>query len=94
MSDIDLVERADELAAIDAALEHSLAGDGRLVLVEGAAGVGKSALLAAAATRARQAAAEILFARAATMSAGLRSRSPGSCSSTHSRATRIGASAH
>ena len=43
-----LRERATELAALRDALEHSHQGSGRLVLVSGAAGIGKSSLLAAA----------------------------------------------
>ena len=42
-----LVERGDELARLDAAWEATSDGHGRLVLVSGEAGVGKSALLAA-----------------------------------------------
>ncbi|MBV9916382.1 MAG: AAA family ATPase [Solirubrobacterales bacterium] len=71
MSNIDLVERADELAAIGVALERSLCGEGRLVLVEGPAGVGKSALLAAAAARARDLGVETMFARAGEYERGL-----------------------
>src|SRR5947209_3575979 len=40
-----LLERASELEALSAALARAAAGDGRLVLVQGPAGVGKSRLL-------------------------------------------------
>ncbi|HET7476426.1 MAG TPA: AAA family ATPase [Dermatophilaceae bacterium] len=43
-----LVEREDGLAALAAAAERALAGDGRLVLVAGEAGVGKTTLVRAA----------------------------------------------
>jgi DNA-binding SARP family transcriptional activator len=41
----DLLERDNELAALDRILDHVLAGDGALGVVEGPAGIGKSALL-------------------------------------------------
>jgi tetratricopeptide (TPR) repeat protein len=41
----DLVERDDELSAIDAALERLRAGQGTIVLIEGPAGIGKTRLL-------------------------------------------------
>lgn len=40
-----LFEREDDLAAIDAALAESIAGTGGVLLIEGPAGIGKSALL-------------------------------------------------
>ena len=48
-----LVEREDALAALHGALAESRAGSGRLLLVPGEAGVGKSALVAAFSTAAR-----------------------------------------
>jgi DNA-binding CsgD family transcriptional regulator/tetratricopeptide (TPR) repeat protein len=47
-----LVERAAQLAVLDAAVEEAVAGHGRLLLVGGEAGVGKTALVGAAAARA------------------------------------------
>jgi DNA-binding NarL/FixJ family response regulator len=47
-----LVEREDELAALDALIADAVAGSGRLALIEGPAGVGKSQLLAEARERA------------------------------------------
>lgn len=44
----DLLERDGELRAIRAGLDASLASDGRCVVVEGPAGIGKSSLLAVA----------------------------------------------
>ena len=42
----DLVEREDELAAVDGALDRALRGRGGVVLFEGPAGIGKTRLLA------------------------------------------------
>lgn len=56
-----LLEREAELASIDRALEGAAAGSGRVLLLEGAAGVGKSTLAAAA----QRAASERGFAVAA-----------------------------
>ena len=41
----DLVEREDELAAVDGALDRALSGCGGVVLLEGPAGIGKTRLL-------------------------------------------------
>jgi predicted ATPase len=71
MSTPHLVERAAELALIDAALERSRAGRGAFVVVEGPAGVGKSTLLAAAAAGAHQAGAHALLARGGQYERGL-----------------------
>ena len=43
-----LLEREAELAALEAMLDAAQSGDGRLVLVEGSAGIGKTRLLAEA----------------------------------------------
>jgi predicted ATPase len=43
---MDLLERASQLTALDAWLGEAAAGQGRLALVAGEAGVGKSALVA------------------------------------------------
>ena len=48
-----LLERDAELVAIDAALAAARSGSGRLVMVRGEAGIGKSGLLRAARERAR-----------------------------------------
>ncbi|MFI6689349.1 AAA family ATPase [Streptomyces sp. NPDC050485] len=49
-----LIERTAELQVLDAALGRALGGDGTAVLIDGPAGIGKSALLAEAATRVRE----------------------------------------
>jgi hypothetical protein len=60
---VDLLERDTELAELDAAVTAARGGAGRLVVVEGAAGSGKSALLAATARRAERADVRALTAR-------------------------------
>lgn len=62
-----LWERDQELSQLERALERTLAGDGRLLLVEGAAGIGKSALLEQLRRRAEWAGATVLSARASTL---------------------------
>ncbi|HEX8105850.1 MAG TPA: AAA family ATPase, partial [Solirubrobacteraceae bacterium] len=57
-----LLERNGELRALLTALERATAADGRLILVEGPAGVGKSALMAAAAAEARRRGVRVLWA--------------------------------
>ena len=47
-----MLEREHELAEIDALLNDAVAGSGRLLVVAGEAGIGKSTLLRAAAARA------------------------------------------
>ena len=59
-----LLERTDELAVIDGALLAAQAGHGALTLLEGPAGIGKTELLAAATTRARDRDMLVLSARA------------------------------
>ena len=59
-----LLERTDELALIDASLLAAQEGRGALTLVEGAPGIGKTELLAAAMTRARRRDMLVLSARA------------------------------
>src|SRR3954447_14742213 len=44
---MDLLERDEALAAVGAALDDASGGSGRVVLVAGEAGIGKSSLLAA-----------------------------------------------
>lgn len=57
--DDELIGRADEVAVLDAALAGALAGSGSLLLVSGAAGIGKSAVLDALARRAAAAGAVV-----------------------------------
>jgi predicted ATPase len=57
-----LLEREDELATIEEVLDRARGGSGRLLLIEGEAGAGKTSLLAAAADLA--AARELLLLRA------------------------------
>ena len=59
-----LVERDEVLHAIDEVLAAARAGAGELLLVEGHAGIGKSALLEEASARARTAGMTVLRARA------------------------------
>ena len=58
-----LLERDPEVQTIDGALAAAHGGDGRLVLVEAPAGLGKSSLLAAAREHARARGFEVLAAR-------------------------------
>ena len=60
----DLVERDDELRAVDAAVERLSAGEGGVVLFEGPAGIGKTRLLAELRDRAGARDARALEARA------------------------------
>ena len=46
--DVPLLERDDEIEAIEAALDGSRDADGRLLIIEGPSGIGKSRLLVAA----------------------------------------------
>ena len=62
-----LVERTAELDALDAALAAVGGGSGRLVLVEGATGTGKSALVEAAGRKARSLGLDVLVARGAQL---------------------------
>src|SRR3954463_8895415 len=58
-----LLEREAELAALEAMLAAARLGDGRLVVVEGSAGIGKTRLLAEARALAATAGFEVLTAR-------------------------------
>jgi DNA-binding CsgD family transcriptional regulator len=58
-----LLERDLELEALQSALEDAADGDGRLVVIEGEAGIGKSRLLDAAADAAERAGLKVLRAR-------------------------------
>jgi ATP/maltotriose-dependent transcriptional regulator MalT len=59
-----LLERDEELAKLREAVAGALAGDGRLVLIEGSAGIGKSSLLAESRAIASGAGMRVLAARA------------------------------
>src|SRR3954453_13660901 len=59
----DLAERDAELAQVEQALADAARGDGRLLLVEGPAGIGKSRLLAEVRRRAGEQGALVLSAR-------------------------------
>jgi DNA-binding CsgD family transcriptional regulator len=59
----ELIERDRELSALGGLLDAALAGDGGVVLLEGPAGIGKSALLAAVAERAQGAGMLVLSGR-------------------------------
>jgi hypothetical protein len=59
----ELLEREPEVQIIEAALRAAATGEGRLVLVEAPAGLGKSTLLAAARARAGALGFEVLTAR-------------------------------
>ena len=58
-----LLERAEELAAIDGAIADTLAGLGRFGVVEGSAGIGKSSILSEGRARAAAAGMTVLTAR-------------------------------
>ena len=58
-----LLEREDELAALRTALEEAALGEGRLLVIEGRAGVGKSALLHSVRSSAGEAGMTVLSAR-------------------------------
>jgi DNA-binding CsgD family transcriptional regulator len=62
-----LLERRQELARIESALEDACAGGGRFVVVEGPAGIGKTALLAAARTAAVDHGMRVLRSRGAEL---------------------------
>jgi DNA replication protein DnaC len=66
-----LLERNDELARIASALADARTGHGRFVVIEGPAGIGKTALLAAARTEAAESGLRVLRARATEMVKGL-----------------------
>src|SRR5512132_2615097 len=58
-----LLERKEELARIESALADARAGRGRFVVIEGPAGIGKTALLAAARTVAADCGMRVLRSR-------------------------------
>jgi DNA-binding CsgD family transcriptional regulator len=62
-----LLERSDELARIESALADARTGRGRFVVVEGPAGIGKTALLAAVRTAGAESGMRVLRSRATEM---------------------------
>ncbi len=64
-----LLEREEELLAVDELLDAARSGGGHLILVEGHAGIGKSALLDAAVLRARAGGVTVLRARGSELEA-------------------------
>lgn len=65
-----LLEREGELAELDAAMSLACDGSGRLVLIEGPAGIGKTRLLDETRGRARAAGIEVLAARGGELERG------------------------
>ncbi len=65
-----LLEREAELAALDGLLAAGRAAAGRLLLVEGHAGIGKTALLEVAVARARAGGMTVMRARASELESG------------------------
>ena len=63
----DLLERERELAALAGAIAHARQGSGRVVVVEGPAGIGKSQLLTVAGARARAEGVRVLRTRGAEL---------------------------
>src|SRR5262245_31178257 len=59
-----LLERAQELVRIESALAEARSGRGRLVVIEGPAGIGKTALLAAARAKAAESGFRVLRSQA------------------------------
>jgi DNA-binding CsgD family transcriptional regulator len=59
---VQLLDRTDELTALDGALREALAGSGAMVLVEGPPGIGKTELVAAATAHARRLGMTVLSA--------------------------------
>jgi predicted ATPase len=64
--DQELLEREHELRALDALIVAACRGSGQLVRVEGAAGVGKTRLLATARNHAQRAGMRVLVSRNST----------------------------
>jgi DNA-binding CsgD family transcriptional regulator len=62
-----LLERAEELAGVDAALAAALVGGGRLVVIEGPAGIGKTSILGEARERAAASGFVVLHGRGGEM---------------------------
>jgi class 3 adenylate cyclase/DNA-binding CsgD family transcriptional regulator len=64
-----LLERAEELAAVDAALAAANSSTGKLVVIEGLAGIGKTSLLAEGRAHATASGLAVLHARASELEA-------------------------
>jgi DNA-binding CsgD family transcriptional regulator len=62
-----LLERAEELAALDGAIAAARSGEGRLLVIEGPAGIGKTSLLAEGRARANSAGLSVLQARSSEL---------------------------
>jgi predicted ATPase len=62
-----LLERGEELRRIQAALDRGSSGSGSLMVIEGPAGIGKAALLAAAGAGAEAGGMQVLAARGAEL---------------------------
>lgn len=58
-----LLERADELAAVDAAIDGARSGAGRFIVIEGPAGIGKTSILVQSRTRAAASGLSVFQAR-------------------------------
>ncbi|MFW6690678.1 helix-turn-helix transcriptional regulator [Streptomyces sp. MAR4 CNX-425] len=69
-ADVPLIERDHELAVLDSAVTRSRRGAGHLLLVEGAPGMGKTALLTALRRRSETAGCRVLQARSAESEGG------------------------
>ncbi len=67
---MELLERENELTVLAEALAMAKAGNGRLLVIEGVAGNGKSALLATLSTRARAQGLRVLAARGGELERG------------------------
>jgi class 3 adenylate cyclase/DNA-binding CsgD family transcriptional regulator len=64
-----LLERAEELAAVEAAIAGAQSATGRLIVFEGPAGIGKTSLLAEGRARAADSGLAVLYARASELEA-------------------------
>lgn len=67
----DLLERDSELAFVERLIGDAQKGAGRVAVIEGSAGMGKTTVLAAARERAAAAGMQVLFARAGELEAEL-----------------------
>jgi DNA-binding CsgD family transcriptional regulator len=67
---VALLERDDELRAVEEVLDAAREGSGNLLLIEGHAGIGKTALLDAAVSHARASAMTVMRARASENESG------------------------
>jgi hypothetical protein len=68
---VALLERVGELRALGAAVQRVAAGDSALVMIEGASGIGKSALLGELGRMAAEAEMLVLSARGTSLEADL-----------------------